>query len=171
MELTFYPDPILRKKAEPVTEINDEVAARVREMFDLMYERHGVGLAAPQVSWSAQLCVINPNHEDRSNEIACVNPVVVESSGDETAEEGCLCFPDLHGNLPRATTVTCRYYDLQGQRIEVVAEGLMARIFQHEIDHLHGRLIIDRMTPASREAARPRLKELEREFKARRSLV
>ena len=168
MELTYYPDPILRRKAKPVEEINSELADRVSEMLEVMYAKHGVGLAAPQVSWSVQLCVINPNHDDRSDEIVFINPVIADASGEEVAEEGCLCLPDLHGNVPRAAQVTCRYYDLAGHRHEVVAEGLMARIFQHEVDHLHGRLIIDRMTPASREAAKPRLKEFEREFKERR---
>ena len=168
MELTYYPDPVLRRKAKPVEEITGEVVERAREMLQLMYEKRGVGLAAPQVGWSVQLCVINPTHDDRSNERVCVNPVLAETSGEEVAEEGCLCFPEVHGNIPRATTVTCRYYDLEGRRHEVVAEGLLARIFQHETDHLQGRLIIDRMTPASRSAVRPRLKELERELKERR---
>jgi peptide deformylase len=149
-------------------EIDDEVVARVREMTDIMYGKRGVGLAAPQVSWSVQLCVINPTPDNRANELVCVNPVLSDLSGEEVAEEGCLCFPELHGNIPRATRLTCRYYDLAGRRHEVVAEGLLARIFQHEADHLQGRLIIDRMTPASRAAAAARLRELEREFKARR---
>ena len=168
MELTYHPDPVLRKKASVVEAITDEVTARVGEMFELMYERRGVGLAAPQVSWSVQLCVINPTPEDRSNEIVCVNPVIAEASGEQIAEEGCLCFPEVHGNVQRSTHVTVRYYDLEGHRMEVAADGLMARICQHEIDHLQGRLIIDRMTPASRAAVQGRLKELEREFKARR---
>ena len=168
MEVTYYPDPVLRAKARPIEEIDDDVVARVKEMFEIMYERRGVGLAAPQVSWSVQLCVINPTPEDRSNELVCVNPVIVDASGEEIAEEGCLCFPDMHGNVQRSTHVTVRYYDLDGRRMEVAAEDLMARIYQHEFDHLKGRLIIDRMTPASRAAVQGRLKELEREFKARR---
>ena len=168
MELTFYPDPVLRQKAKPVEEINDEVVERVGEMLEIMHGRRGVGLAAPQVSWSVQLCVINPPpHEDRSDERVCINPVLVDLSGEEVAEEGCLCLPDVHGNLSRATKLTCRYYDLEGERHEVVAEGMLARIFQHEFDHMHGRLIIDRMTPASRATVQGRLRELEREYKAR----
>lgn len=168
MELTYYPDPLLRRKAKPVEEVSDAVVARVREMFELMYERRGVGLAAPQVSWSVQLCVINPSPDDPSNERVCINPVLSGLEGEEVAEEGCLCFPEVHGNLPRATRLTARFYDLAGHRHEVVAEGLMARIFQHEVDHLEGRLIIDRMTPASRSAVQGRLRELEREFKTRK---
>ena len=168
MELTYYPDPILRQKAKPVEEIDDEVMARVREMFDLMYEKRGVGLAAPQVSWSVRLCVINPTPDQRANETVCINPVLTALSGEEVAEEGCLCFPEVHGNIPRATRLTARYYDLEGRRHEVAAEALLARIFQHEVDHLDGRLIIDRMTPASRATVAGRLRELEREFKAQR---
>lgn len=167
MEVTSYPDPVLRQKAKPVEEISDAVVERVREMFEVMYDKRGVGLAAPQVSWSVQLCVINPTPEDRSNERVCVNPVLSGLEGEEVGEEGCLCLPEVRGNLPRATRLTARYYDLSGHRHEVVAEGLLARIFQHEVDHLAGRLIIDRMTPASRSAVQGRLRELERAFKAR----
>lgn len=168
MDVTYYPDPVLRQKAKPVGEITGEVAARAREMLSVMYEGRGVGLAAPQVSWSVQLCVINPTAQDRSHERVCVNPVLLDLSGEGVAEEGCLCFPEVHGNIPRATRLTARYYDLEGHRHEEVAEGLLARIFQHEVDHLHGRLIVDRMTPASRAAVQARLRELERELKTRR---
>ena len=150
-----------------VVEITPEIIERAREMLDVMYEARGVGLAATQVGWSVQLCVINPTPDDRSNELVCVNPVIAEASGEEVAEEGCLSLPEVRGNVPRFTKVTCRWYDLVGHRMEAVAEGLLARIFQHETDHLNGRLIIDRMTPASRLAVRTRLKDLDREYKAR----
>lgn len=168
METVCYPDPVLRKKAAVVEEITDEVVARARAMLETMYETAGVGLAAPQVGWSVQLCVINPTADERGNELVCINPVIVDPSGEEICEEGCLSLPDVRGNVPRATRLTCRFYGLDGGRHTVVAEGLLARIFQHELDHLNGRLIIDRMTPASRLAVRGRLKELEREHKARR---
>jgi peptide deformylase len=168
VEIVHYPDPILRQKAAPVAEITDEVVLRAREMVELMHEARGVGLAAPQVGWSVQLCVLNPTPEQRGNELVCINPVIAESDGEQVSEEGCLSFPDLKGNVVRAARLTCRFYDLSGERREVAANGLLARIFQHEIDHLNGRLIVDLMTPASRLAVRGRLKELEREFKARR---
>lgn len=155
-----------------IREITPEVADRAREMLELMYEANGVGLAAPQVGWSVQLCVMNPRPEDRSLEMVCVNPVIVEAEGEEVADEGCLSFPEVRGNVPRFTRLTARWYDLEGRRMETAAEGLLARMFQHEIDHLNGRLIIDRMTPASRLSVRTRLKELEREHRAAsRSLV
>jgi len=167
VEIVHYPDPVLRRRAAPVEEINDEVRGRVREMFELMYEAGGVGLAAPQVGWSVQLCVVNPTPDDRSAEFVVVNPVLVEAEGSEVAEEGCLSLPEVRGNVGRWTRVRVCWYDLRGRRMERVAEGFVARIFQHEIDHLEGRLIIDRMTPASRLSVRGALKELEREFKAR----
>jgi len=164
VEILRYPNPILRKKGAAVREITPEVAARAKEMLEVMYEAKGVGLAAPQVGWSAQLCVMNPaSRDDRSREMVCVNPVIVEAEGEVVEDEGCLSFPDIRGNIPRFSKVTCRYYDLAGNRMELVAEGLLARMFQHEIDHLNGRLIIDRMTPASRLKVRSALKELERE--------
>jgi len=161
MELTHHPDPILRRKAAVVAEITPELVGRAREMLELMYECRGVGLAAPQVGWSVRLCVINPT-PGRGNEMVCINPVIAEASGEVVSEEGCLSLPEIRGHVPRFTRVTCRWYDLEGRRMETVAEDLLARIFQHEVDHLEGRLIIDRMTPASRLAVRGRLKELER---------
>ena len=163
MEILHYPDPILRKKGEVVREITPAVADRAQEMLETMYEARGVGLAAPQVGWSVQLCVMNPAPDDRSREMVCVNPVIAEAEGEEVDDEGCLSFPDIRGNIPRFFKITCRWYDLAGNRMETVAEGLLARMFQHEIDHLNGRLIIDRMTPASRLKVRGQLRELERE--------
>lgn len=168
LEIVCYPDPILRRKAAVVEAITPEVAARARAMLDAMVEARGVGLAAPQVGWSVQLCVINPTPDVRENEFVCINPVVVDPTGEEVAEEGCLSLPDVRGNVSRPTRLTCRFYDLDGERREVAVEGLLARIFQHEMDHLNGTLITDRMTPASRLAVRGRLRELEREYRARR---
>ncbi|MFP4056335.1 MAG: peptide deformylase [Candidatus Brocadiia bacterium] len=163
MKLTAYPDPVLRRRAAPIEEITDEVVERAQAMLRLMYETQGVGLAAPQVGWPVQLCVINPDPRDRSGEMVCVNPAIAEARGEVVAEEGCLSLPEVRGNVLRFATLTCRWYDLEGERHETQAEGLLARIFQHEIDHLQGRLIIDRMTPASRLTARARVRELERE--------
>ena len=173
MEILHYPHLLLRKKGAVIREIAPEVVEKAHEMLELMYEASGVGLAAPQVGWSVQLCVMNPAPEDRSRELVCVNPVIVQADGKEVTDEGCLSFPEVRGNVPRFARLTCRWYDLEGHRMEAVAEGLLARMFQHEIDHLNGRLIIDRMTPASRLSVRGRLKELERELKAtpQRNLV
>jgi len=165
VDLTTYPTPSLRKKCEPITEITDEVVQRVEAMYAKMYEANGVGLAAPQVGWNVRLCVINPTPDEAANQFVCVNPVITEMGGEATAEEGCLSLPDVHGNVPRYNKVTCKFYDLEGNLHEVQAEGLLARIFQHEIDHLDGRMIIDRMTPASRLSVKSQLKSLEREYK------
>ncbi len=167
MEIVHYPDPVLRQKGAAVREISDEVVQRAHQMIEAMYGADGVGLAAPQVGWSVQLCVINPTPQERENELVCVNPVLVDPVGEDVAEEGCLSLPEVHGNIPRAARVICRFYDLDGERHEIDADGLLARVFQHEVDHLNGRLIIDRMTPASRLSVRGRLKELERAYKAR----
>lgn len=167
MEIVHYPDPTLRRRAAPVEEIGGGLRERVRGMFELMYEAGGVGLAAPQVGWSVQLCVINPTPSERSAELVCVNPLLADPEGSEVAGEGCLSLPEVRGNVGRWRRVRVRWYDLAGHRMEQVAEGLLARIFQHEIDHLEGRLIIDRMTPASRLSVRGALKDLERDYKAR----
>jgi peptide deformylase len=167
VDICVHPHPILRAKAPIVQDITKDMVDRVHQMLDAMYASRGVGLAATQVDGNARLCVINPS-QDRSTELVCINPVLAEASGEEISEEGCLSLPEVRGNVPRFAKVTCRWYDLEGHRMEVVAEGLLARIFQHEIDHLEGRLIIDRMTPASRLAVRGRLRELEHEAKTGR---
>jgi peptide deformylase len=166
VEILHYPHPLLRKKGAVVREITAEAIERAREMLELMYEVKGVGLAATQVGWSAQLCVMNPAPEDRAREMVCVNPVMTDPEGEEVTDEGCLSFPDIRGNVTRFRKATFRWYDLEGRRMETVAEGLLARMFQHEIDHLNGRLIIDRMTPASRLSIQGRLRDLERESRA-----
>ena len=164
MNIVIYPDPVLRQRAKPLTEINKEVYRQVEEMQELMYQAQGIGLAAPQVGWSVRLLIIDGDG-DRNMEKVFINPVIIEETGELNKEEGCLSFPGVMGKVVRAQRIKAQAYNLKGQKIEIAAEGLAARAWQHEIDHLNGCLFIDKMSPANRLAISPQLKEFERSYK------
>ncbi|MBI2560377.1 MAG: peptide deformylase [Planctomycetes bacterium] len=168
MEIVIYPAPVLRLKAKPVEEIDDTVSQRAEEMLELMYEAKGVGLAAPQIGWSKRLIVKDVAGEKIDDKVF-INPVIIEEKGEVIEEEGCLSFPGVLGKVMRAEQVVVIAYNLKGERLEFEAVGLDARVWQHEIDHIDGRLFIDKMSPASRLAVSGRLKELEREYQKRQS--
>ncbi len=164
MKILLYPDPRLSRKARPVKEITEEVCKKAKEMLRLMYEAEGVGLAAPQVGWPVRLLVKGTSGEKTGGSVF-VNPVIMHEEGESLEEEGCLSLPGVFGNIARSETVRVVAYNLEGERLEIEAEGLEARVWQHEIDHLNGRLIIDSMTPAGSVANSRRIKELETIYK------
>lgn len=166
MEIVYHPHPDLRKRAAPITEVTDTIRARAAEMVELMFDARGIGLAANQVAWLERIVIICPTG-DPEDARALLNPEVLEGEGEETAEEGCLSFPQVYGKVPRASRIRYRYTDLEGNRVEREAVGLEARVVQHEIDHLDGIVFTMRMTPADRMATRKAVKELERQFKER----
>ena len=144
-------DPVLRAKAEPVTEITPELKQLIDDMFDTMYAEEGVGLAAPQVGISQRIIVVDP-HEDETPRFALVNPVLLEA-GKETdrGEEGCLSIPGLKEIVERPFAVTVEGQLPDGTTRRIEATGLLARILQHEIDHLDGIMFIDRISPLKRK--------------------
>lgn len=166
MNIITYPNPILRKKAQPLTEINKEVYQKVEEMMELMYQADGVGLAAPQVGWSARLFIIDVNG-DRYEDKVFINPTILEEAGELNKEEGCLSLPGITSKVIRAQKIKARAYNLKGQKIEIEVDGLAARAWQHEMDHLNGTLFIDKISPASRLAISHQLKEFERSYKGK----
>ncbi len=137
-------DPILRKECRPVKEINERMQVLIEDMFDTMYEANGVGLAAPQIGILRQLVVIDVNPEE-PEPLVLINPEIIESEGEETDQEGCLSVPGMSGAVKRAAKVKVRTMDMEMQPYELEAEGLLARCMQHEIDHLHGILYIDKV--------------------------
>ncbi len=167
MNIVIYPDPVLRQKAKPLAEINKEVYLKVEEMMELMYQAQGIGLAAPQVGWSVRLFIIDADG-GRNGEKVFINPVIIEEAGELNKEEGCLSFPGIMSKVARAQRIKAEAYNLKGQKIEIEAEGLAARAWQHELDHLNGSLFIDKMSPAGRLAISQRLKEFERSYKGAR---
>lgn len=163
LKIIHYPDARLRQKAEAVRQVTDEVRQVAARMIQLMHEAPGVGLAAPQVGLSWRMFVANPTGEPGDDQVY-VNPEFKELSRDShDHEEGCLSLPGITGEIRRPTTATLVATDLNGNRIEQTDSELLARIWQHENDHLDGVLIIDKMTPIDRMASRKILRELEAE--------
>ncbi|MFQ5863435.1 MAG: peptide deformylase [Candidatus Brocadiales bacterium] len=160
MKILIYPDSQLRQKAKPIKEIKEDFHEKAEEMLQFMYEAQGIGLAATQVGWPVRLLVKDLTGE-KTGERVYINPVITHEEGESLEEEGCLSLPGVFGKIARSERVKVVAYSLQGEKLELEAEGLEARVWQHEIDHLNGILIIDKMTPASSLANSRRLKELE----------
>ncbi len=170
MELLYYPDPRLRVEAAAAPAEADEAFRRaVAEMFRVMYKARGVGLAGPQAGIGRRVIVANllADPQKSGGEQAFLDPEILEKIGEVREEEGCLSFPGMTAMIVRAEKVVVRYRDLEGETVKRPAEGLEAKLFQHEIDHLDGVLLVDRMTPADRKQWAPLLKELEKEFKSK----
>ena len=138
-------DAILRKKCKPVKEMTYRLAMLIDDMFETMYEANGVGLAAPQVGILKRVVVIDASEkENERNPICLINPEIVESSGSQTGNEGCLSLPGLTGTVTRPMHVTCKALDRDMNEITIEAEGLLARAICHETDHLEGILYKDK---------------------------
>jgi peptide deformylase len=166
MKIVQYPHPALRRPARPLTAIDKQVRMHAARMLELMYEHKGLGLAANQVALPYQLLVLNfsGDPEQRDKEGVYINPVILERKGTIEDDEGCLSFPGLFAKVRRAKLVAVEAYNLSGQRLEITATDLAARAWQHEIDHLHGILFIDKLGPIGKLAVRNTLKEFEREY-------
>ena len=165
LKVYVYPDPVLICKAKPVQTINRHLRRLVDEMFETMYEERGVRLAAPQVGKGIRLCVINCTG-DEADALVLINPQIIEASEEQvTDEEGCLSVPGIRSNVTRPERVKVRAYDVDGNKLELDADGLQARCLQHEIDHLNGRLFFQRLGSAARMLIGRRIKRLEEEFK------
>lgn len=169
LKIIHYPDPRLRETAKPIDEVNDEVRSIALRMIELMHEAEGVGLAAPQVGLDLRIFVANAMRENSTDQVF-INPVLSEPSR-ETApyDEGCLSIPGVRAQIVRPIGITITALDLEGRTFTLAADDIQARIWQHETDHLDGRLIIDRMSPIDRLATRRQIKSLEREFSPTRS--
>ena len=152
-----YGDPILRRRAAPVDAATADVRGLVADMIDTMYDEVGIGLAAPQIGIPLRLIVVAA--DDSGEARALVNPVIVESGGQATAEEGCLSIPGIFGPVNRAAWVRVEARDLEGQPLTIRGEGLLARVLQHEIDHLDGVLFIDRLDPVTRDRIKRKIRK------------
>ena len=152
-----YGDPVLRKKAQPVTEVTPELRRMIADMVDTMYEEVGIGLAAPQVGISLRLMVVSDN--EGRHAFPMINPVITERRGSVTAEEGCLSLPGIFAPVTRSEWVKVEGQDLDGNPIVIDGRGLRARVFQHEIDHLDGILFIDHLDSMARDRIKRRIKK------------
>jgi|SRR5690606_27158555 len=149
--LRYLGDPVLREKAAPVDEVTDEIRTLIDDMFDTMYAEEGVGLAAPQVGVGQRVIVVDPRHED-VEPFALVNPRIVYFSEEvERDEEGCLSIPGLKEIVERSRAVRVEALDREGEPVTIEAEDLLARILQHEVDHLDGILFVDRVSAIKRK--------------------
>jgi peptide deformylase len=170
LEVIQYPHPTLRHKSRPLKRVDAELRKIVAEMFELMYHHEGVGLAANQVNLPYRLFVANQTGDPKQKdaEHVFINPVLRKARGTSEGEEGCLSIPDLRAPVLRNETIQVEAYDLDGNLYEGDADGLMARILQHETDHLDGTLFIDRLSPTELAAVKDRLYEFELAFRSKR---
>jgi peptide deformylase len=172
MQITYYPDPVLRRRSRCVAAFTPELAARVEEMFAIMDEEGGIGLAAPQVGWGVRLFVTRvPAGQIEGQHRVYVSPEIVSVEGQEEAEEGCLSFPDIRARVARHTRVLLRARDLEGREFEEEGSGLTARCWEHEFDHLDGILFIMRFKAGDLLQAKQKLAELEEKYAAKAGRV
>lgn len=176
-----YPEPVLRAKCRPITTVTDEHRQLAKDMIETMRGANGVGLAAPQVGVDLQLAVIDVSHDpdcisylkvngsdvvDMKSimPIVFLNPRLDLGKQKEMGEEGCLSFPDLRGQVRRSFDMKVTYDTLDGETVTLESDGLLARAFQHEIDHLNGVLFIDRFSPAAKVGLKRRLERLQEDW-------
>ncbi|RKY23666.1 MAG: peptide deformylase [Planctomycetota bacterium] len=164
MKILHYPHPLLLRRTQEVDEIGDQLLENVRRMLSVMYRGKGIGLAGNQAGLDMRLFVANLS-EDPKGEIVMINPeIVARGEGRQTGDEGCLSFPHIYGKVTRHSGVEVEYYDLDGKLCRMEAEGLLARVIQHEIDHLDGIVFISKMSPGDRTINARRIKKMESDF-------
>ena len=166
-DIVIYPNEILKTKAEEVKEFNEEIRNLVNDMFETMYKKGGVGLAANQVGVLKRVVVIDlhsKTEKQGKEQIVLINPKIVAQEGEIVKEEGCLSLPGLYKKVKRAAYVKVKAQNLNGEEFEIEGEGLLARAFQHEIDHLNGIVFIDRLSPLQKRLALEKYKKLKRKY-------
>jgi peptide deformylase len=160
-EILRYPDPRLRRKAHPVERVDDHVRALVDDMADTMYQAPGIGLAAPQVGVAQRVIVIDISEERNALQVF-INPQILFTDGEQTLEEGCLSVPGIYDNVTRAARIRVQALGRDGKPFEREIEGLLATCVQHEIDHLEGKLFIDRLSRLKQQRIRKKAEKQER---------
>ncbi len=164
LNIVKYGDSILETECAPITNFGSpELQKLVDDMFETMYAARGVGLAAPQINVGQQLTVIDTTSgEDPSAKLVLINPKIVKREGQQIGEEGCLSIPGFREDVRRAAQVTVRAQNVEGKEFEVSGEELLARALQHEIDHLHGILFLNHLSPLKRDLIRRKIKKLQK---------
>ena len=166
-EIVIYPADVLKEKAEEVKEFNQEVRDLVNDMFETMYKRGGVGLAANQVGVLKRVVVIDLHsrtEKQGKEQLVLINPEIISQEGEVVKEEGCLSLPGLYRKVKRAAYVKVKAQNVEGEEFELEAEGLLARALQHEIDHLNGIVFIDRLSPIQKRLALEKYRKLKRKY-------
>jgi peptide deformylase len=156
-----FGDPVLEKPAEKVTVFDEELKKLTEDMFESMYAARGVGLAAPQIGISRRIAVVDITFkEDPDARLVLINPEIIHKQGRHSQSEGCLSIPDFRENVSRAHAVTIRAQDLTGKLFEKTGEELLARAFQHETDHLNGKLYISHISALKRDLIKRKIRKL-----------
>jgi peptide deformylase len=159
----YIPDPRLRAMSKPIDVFDDDLQQLIDDMFETMYSVRGVGLAAPQIGINIRLSVVDCT-SDKSQQLVLINPEIIESSEELCSyQEGCLSVPGVYAQVKRAKSVRLRAQDRHGKIYEIDAEDLLAECFQHEIDHLNGKVFIDYLSPIKRQLARRKVEKIVRE--------
>lgn len=160
LEIVTYPNPVLTRRAEEVEKVDGTIRKLISDMVDTMYANDGIGLAAPQVGVSKRVVVVDVRlYEQSSSLISIVNPEVVAEGEEVIHEEGCLSVPECVEGIKRKTWIKVRGLNERGREIEVEGEGMLAIALQHEIDHLNGKVILDRMSRVKRDLYKKRLQK------------
>jgi peptide deformylase len=156
-----FGNPVLDKPAEKVTVFDEELEKLVDDMFESMYAAHGVGLAAPQIGISRRIAVVDVTFQEEPRaKLVLINPEIIHTEGKHTQSEGCLSIPDFRENVKRALKVTIRAQDAHGKFFEKTGEELLARAFQHETDHLNGKLYISHISALKRDLMKRKIRKL-----------
>ena len=156
-----YGDPVVETPAEPVTDFDEDLEKLVADMFETMYAAQGIGLAAPQIGIAKRLCVIDVTFgEDPKAKLVLANPEILSVEGKQALEEGCLSLPRIRAEVRRADKATVRAQDIHGNEFTMTGEGLLARAFAHEVDHLNGSLFFHRLNRLKRESIKRRVRKL-----------
>jgi peptide deformylase len=164
LKIVKYPDPVLSRPGEPVTEFDADLRKLIADMFETMYAEQGVGLAAPQVAVSKRLTVIDlSSGKEPKKKLVLINPEIIFREGKVYEEEGCLSFPEIREKVVRAAKVRVRAQDERGKWFEMDGEELLARAFQHEIDHVDGMLFIFRMSALKRDLNLRKIRKMQRD--------
>ncbi len=161
LSILEFPDDRLRKKALPVAEVDQSIRQLVDDLFETMYAAPGVGLAATQVNVQQRVLVLDVS-EQKNEPLCFINPEILQETGREESEEGCLSVPGIFEKVCRARKIVVRALNREGESFEIEAEGLLAVCIQHEIDHLEGKLFVDHLSPLKRQLVRSRIKKEQR---------
>lgn len=158
-----FGDPVLETPTRAVEKFDEELQKLVADMFESMYAAQGVGLAAPQIGSSLRIAVIDvTNGKNPEGKLVCANPEIVHAEGEQREEEGCLSVPGFRGHVARPLYVTIRAFDVSGKEFEMRGEGLLARAFCHEIDHLKGTLFLSHLSMLKRDLIKRKIRKLKK---------
>jgi peptide deformylase len=161
LDILHFPDPRLRNKAEPISNVDDAIRQLADDMLETMYEAPGIGLAATQVNVQKRLIVIDIS-EEKDEPLILINPEIVDSEGEREYQEGCLSVPEAYEMVTRADKVKIKAVNLEGESFELDADDLLATCIQHEIDHLDGKLFVDYLSNLKRQRIRKRLEKIQK---------